>query len=130
MISALLIAAAETAPATLSLQSVLLGLFSVAIVYSLVSIAGLRRRLAEISATARAAPVAASAPAPSPKAAPVREELPPELVAVIAVAVRVALGGSRHRILSLSAADQKQADQRSAWSAEGRRDVFLSHRLR
>ena len=125
MISAPLLAAAETAPTTLSLQSVLFGLFAVAIAYSLVSIASLRRRLAELSATAEAPPVVASAPTPSPKAAPVRDELTPELIAVIAVAVRVTLGDSRYRILSLSA-----ADQRSAWSAEGRRDVFLSHRLR
>ncbi len=124
-----LLAAIETAPTPLSFQSVLLGLFAVAIAYSLVSIASLRRRLAEISATAQA-PRAMATPVQSPQSAPENDPLAPELLAVIAAAIRVTLGDSRYRIVSLSAADQQQADQRSAWSAEGRRDVFLSHRLR
>lgn len=109
-----------------SLQSILLGVFAVAIAYALVAIADLRRRLAGLSAPLNPAP-ASPKPGPSSKPAPADGELPPELIAVIAAAIQVTLGGVRHRVVSVSTGNQ--AD-RSAWSVEGRRQVFQSHNVR
>ena len=124
-----LLAATETAPSAFSFQSILLGLFAVAIAYLFMAVASLRRRLAEIPPAAPA-PRAVVTPPPAPQTAPINDELAPELLAVIAAAVRFTLGDARFRIVALSAADQQHTIQTSSWSAEGRRDVFLSHRLR
>jgi len=119
----------ETTPSALSPQTIILGLLVVAIAYALVAIAGLRRRVEDLSAPRVPAPTS-SAPAASPKPTPARDELTPELIAVIAAAVRVTLGDTRHRIVSLSSANQIHGDNRSAWSVEGRRQVFQSHVVR
>jgi hypothetical protein len=55
--------------------------------------------------------------------APAHEPLPPALYAVIVAAVHIACGGP-NRILSLCRAPD--AD----WAREGRRDIFVSHRVR
>ena len=121
--------AIETSPSALSLQTIILGLLAVAVAYALVAIAGLRRSLDELSAPRTPAPSPA-APVAAPKPAQARDELTAELIAVIAAAVRVTLGDTPHRIVSLSSANQVLADQRSAWSGEGRRQVFQSHVVR
>ena len=118
--------AAETAPSAFSLQTLILGVLTVLIAYALIAIAGLRRQLAELSVPAKPAPVqSAPAAAPQPSAG-----MTPELLAVIAAAIHVTLGDTRHRIVSLSPASQVRADQTSAWSVEGRRQVFQSHKVR
>lgn len=77
-------------------------------------------------------PVAAKSPASTAKPAPASAsvaksaegELTPELIAVIAAAVDVALEGRSHRILSVNQA------MSSAWSSSGRSEIYASHRLR
>jgi len=56
---------------------------------------------------------------------PPPEKLPPELVAVLAASVQVALKGRRHRVVSIT-----QTTSTSNWAAEGRREHFSSHRVR
>lgn len=51
------------------------------------------------------------------------DEITPELVAVIAAAVDVAVG-QPHRILQITPGFV------SSWSSEGRREIFASHRVR
>jgi hypothetical protein len=81
-----------------------------------------KNRQSAPAAASIAVPVAAAAPA----AAPAPEVgLPPAIVAAIAAAVHVAVGGRPHRIASIN-----PAPTAAAWAAEGRRDIFSSHRLR
>lgn len=55
------------------------------------------------------------------------------LNAVIVAAVHVALGGRRHRVVGISPAGKGHGtatQHSSAWAAEGRRDIFVSHKIR
>lgn len=78
------------------------------------------------------APVSAPAPvAPAPVAAPaVVEGEDPALLAVLAAAVAVTLG-PKARIVGVSPVHQGQSISAiTAWSMEGRREIYLSHRIR
>ncbi len=75
-----------------------------------------RVKTAPVSPVATAAPAVASEPPPG--------TIPAEVVAVIAAAVHVTLGG-RHRIHSVTPA-LSPVD----WAREGRREIFASHKLR
>ncbi|MBW7893603.1 MAG: OadG family protein [Opitutaceae bacterium] len=75
----------------------------------------------------RRAPVpakAAAAAAPAPAPAVATDEIPAEVVAVIAAAVQVSLSGS-YRIQAIVPATQAQD-----WAHEGRRRIFASHHVR
>ena len=89
-----------------------------------------------------AAPMPVAAPAPVPPApvavapapaAPVANAIPPEIMAVIAASVAVALRGQRFAITGVQPAVPKNpADIErlmSLWSLEGRRQVYSSHTL-
>ena len=47
----------------------------------------------------------------------------PRCIAVIAAAIHCVMGDREHRIVSISSSDSK-------WAAEGRRQIFSSHRVR
>jgi len=79
-----------------------------------------------------AAPAPVSAPAaPAPVAAPAAVEgEDPALLAVLAAAVAVTLG-PKARIVGVSPVQQGQSISAiTAWSMEGRREIYLSHRIR
>ncbi len=63
-------------------------------------------------------------PAPLP-AAPAAAAIDEGIVAAIAAAVAVVIRG-RHRIVAV----QPESSAQRAWSAEGRREIYLSHRVR
>ncbi len=74
-------------------------------------------------ATAAKAPAAPAKPIPAKPAPVAGSEESPELVAIIAAAVHATLG-EPHRILSI-----KRSSDRT-WAAEGRREIFRSHKVR
>jgi len=91
-----------------------------------------------------AAPVAVAAPAPvatpapvvaasapvAPAPAPVAEGEDPTLLAVLAAAVAATLGPNA-RIVGVNPVLQGQSISAiTAWSMEGRREIYLSHRIR
>src|SRR5947207_741559 len=55
--------------------------------------------------------------------------VPPEIVAVIAAAVAVTLGGRAHRVVSVQPV-QPSSPFMNIWAVEGRTEIFHSHRLR
>ena len=65
------------------------------------------------------------APAPGPVSAAPDEEIPGPVLAAISAAVSVALEGRHFVIYDVSAADGA-----GRWSAEGRRAIYRSHKLR
>lgn len=72
-----------------------------------------------------ALPLAALA-APAPNAAPLPPSpAEPHIAVIIAAAVHTVLRGQRHRIVSITTAPENQA-----WSVEGRRHIFSSHKVR
>ena len=74
------------------------------------------------------APRPASVPLPAPAPVtpgPVTPEIDDVVVAAIAAAVAVVIGRP-HQIVAL----QADASAQHAWSAEGRREIYLSHRIR
>lgn len=71
-------------------------------------------------AAATAIPASAPTPASEAEEAPQEEEVVP---AIVAAAVHMAMGGRPHRIVSI----QRKPTN---WAAEGRRDIFSSHRVR
>ncbi|MDF9828117.1 Na+-transporting methylmalonyl-CoA/oxaloacetate decarboxylase gamma subunit [Ereboglobus sp. PH5-5] len=75
-------------------------------------------------AGARASAAAASAPVEASPSAQA-EGIAPEVIAVISASIHVALAGRRHRVLTINAAAHG-----NEWAAEGRRDIFRSHRVR
>jgi len=134
-----LLAAAETATVASALQPVLLVVFAAVLGYALLAIGELRRQVADLKAAAKARPAApapVSAVTPAPVAAAVKPAaaadgtLSPQLMAVIAAAIRHTLGDTRHRVVSLTKAPAPEADAHSLWSVEGRREVFHSHVVR
>lgn len=72
-------------------------------------------------------------PVVPPAASPVSEtELPPETMAVIACAVRVAFG-SQAQVASVSLASPHAPSVEALmlqWSLEGRRQIYTSHKVR
>lgn len=83
------------------------------------ALATARRELRQVQAAARRQAQAALA------ASTAAAGVPPELVAVITAAVCVTLDGAPHRITRIAAPTPLPA-----WSLEGRREVFGSHRVR
>jgi hypothetical protein len=72
--------------------------------------------------------VSPAAQAPAPAIAD--RGIPGEIRAVIAAAVDAVMSGP-HRILAISPVGSQDAGQLSlAWSVEGRRQIFQSHRVR
>jgi len=55
--------------------------------------------------------------------------VPPEIVAVIAAAIAVTLGGRAHRVVSVQPV-QPSSPYMNIWAVEGRTEIFHSHRLR
>ena len=53
----------------------------------------------------------------------------PEIVAVIAAAIAVTLGGRPHRVVSVQPV-QPSGPYMNIWAVEGRTEIFHSHRLR
>ncbi len=78
-------------------------------------------REAAAAAAARAAqPAAVTPPTPEPA-----DSSPGQLIAVIVASVHTALGGRAHKIVAIHAPEAS-----ASWSVEGRREVFVSHRVR
>jgi hypothetical protein len=152
MITALL-ASAPAAPApsadAISVSSAVLLLVTGGLLYCLYALADLRRQLKALAARSRATPAApaagpeghpavphsspaaaatsAAAPAPAAHTASAdNATIPSHILAAIAAAVHVTLGG-RHRVLSIIPAPPSSAP---SWSVEGRREVFSSHHVR
>jgi Na+-transporting methylmalonyl-CoA/oxaloacetate decarboxylase gamma subunit len=73
-----------------------------------------------------AKPVATPKPAPKVASSTAAGEITPELVAVLTAAATATLGRAV-RISAISVG--KMSDQR-IWSQEGRREIYLSHRIR
>jgi hypothetical protein len=84
------------------------------------TIRSLEARFGMPAATPLLTPVAV-APSPAPVAAGMDEGV----VAAIASAVAVMIRG-RHRIVAV----QPESSAQRAWSAEGRREIYRSHRVR
>ena len=63
---------------------------------------------------------------------PVVDDVPPEILPVIACAVHAVLAGRPHKIHSIapSAGTEYVGISQQAWSVEGRRQIFQSHRIR
>ena len=66
-------------------------------------------------------------PAARPPAAADEAAIPPEVVAVIAAAIHASVD-TPHRIVAVQLADQGAGH--TAWSVEGRREIYRSHRVR
>jgi hypothetical protein len=74
-----------------------------------------------ISATPAAAP-------PPAKTTPVPEQIPPEIIAVIAASIAAVLGRP-HQVLSVEPATA-QSPAINVWALEGRVEQFMSHKIR
>lgn len=85
-------------------------------------------RLAKAAQAAAAASAAAAAaqiaPAPAGEAS-ATDGISAATVAVVSAAVHVVLAGRRHRVLSV-----KPSAHDNIWAAEGRREIFGSHKVR
>jgi uncharacterized iron-regulated membrane protein len=84
--------------------------------------------LANSSAPSVAMPAISGAIAPPTKTTPVAEQMPPEILAIIAAAIAVVLG-QPYRVVSVqpSAAPMPELN---VWALEGRMDQFKSHKVR
>lgn len=105
----------------ISVQTALLIVIAAALVFLAILHSKLHRRINKVEAdseTSSRAPFAQNANATT-------DAIPPEVVAAISAAVHTTLG-SNHRILALG----QPCPHRQAWSLEGRRQVFDSHRVR
>lgn len=128
------IATADAAVEPLSLQTVAIVFLVVAVIYCMRVLGTLRARVADLEA---ARPPATDTPAPLPVASAVEHPstvtpvaaLSAELLAVITAAVHVALPVGRYRIAGIAPAAHAATDHH-AWSLEGRRQIFHSHKVR
>lgn len=77
----------------------------------------------------RAAAAAATAKSPDAASSPTSPKLAPETIAVIAAAVHVTCGPGA-RIAHIAEAQHQSDLNLQAWSVEGRRNIFSSHRVR
>ena len=117
----LFVAAAEPAAnQPISVQTALLLILGIALVFAFKSLAHLHRRVDALHA-AKAPKRSAGSSAPPPSAS---ADLPPELLAVISAAVFESLG-TDSRIVAISLAGENQT-----WSMEGRRQIFSSRKVR
>ncbi len=122
------LASTETAPppSSISLASAVLGLLVFAVFFLLKSFADLRRRLDELEEQLASPASSRLGATPTTSASPSgHAPIPPETLVVIAAAVHATLGGSFH-IVSATPVH----DDRHAWSIEGRRQIFQSHKIR
>lgn len=106
----------------ISFQTALLVLVAGALLVLAKNLATLNRRLAALENPGQAARPSSAA---SPHACSGYGAIPPHVIAAISAAVHTTLAG-RARILAVG----PLCPSRQAWSAEGRREVFRSHRVR
>ncbi len=113
-----LIAAAEPATQPISVETALLVILGIALVFAFKAIAHLHRRVEALHAgrAAKAVPVV-----PTPRG---EDNVPPAILAVISAAVVETLG-TDSRIVAIS-----PEVQGSTWSIEGRRQIFGSRKVR
>jgi hypothetical protein len=113
----LALAAAEPAAQPVSIETALLVILGLGLLWAVKSLVELHRRVAELGAAIQ--------PKRRPSAAPAASgTLSPQIVAVITAAVHDALG-SDHRIVSINADGQNPT-----WSQEGRRHIFSTRKVR
>ena len=114
----------------ISFQTALLVIIAGALLFLAKNLASLNRRLASLEAAKTQAPL----PTPKPVAptaslqlspASPSDTVAPQIVAAISAAIHTTLR-ARHRIISVG----EICPNRQAWSAEGRRQVFSSHKVR
>jgi len=114
------VAQAESPTRLIDFKTALLVIVTVALVAVSRKLIGLHRRIEVLETTPPfPAPGASRTPPLS------RDTITPETVAVISAAIHTTLR-SRLRILSIG----QICPHRQAWSAEGRRQVFASHKVR
>lgn len=95
----------------------------VSVVGKIMISAGKSKAARELAAKSLATPAqTATAPVTPVSASPAT--LTPEIVAVIAAAVDIALAGRGHRIIDI------QQSASSAWAVAGRTDIYASRRLK
>jgi len=127
---ALLASTAQTVAQTssssdpISFQTVLLVIIAVALLFLATNLAKLNSRIAslEVAKTTASQPTPAASSQLSPEPA---DNVAPHIVAAISAAIHTPLR-TRHRIISVG----EICPKRQAWSAEGRRQVFSSHKVR
>jgi len=81
--------------------------------------------VAPVAALTPVLPIVQPIPVPTPMATTVIDEIPAEVVAVIAAAVQLTLRGSAYRIQAIIPVPAGQD-----WAQEGRRQIFASHQIR
>jgi len=113
------LAAAEPATQPISVETALLLILGLALLFAFKSLARLHRRVDALHAAKTAKRNAASAVSPPPNSG-----LPPELLAVISAAVFESLGADS-RIVAISLENENHT-----WSMEGRRQIFGSRKVR
>jgi len=96
-----------------------------ALAYLLLVVTRLSRTVRTLEQRLAPAPAPLSAPAAGVPSAPVAVALDESIVAVIAAAVASVIRHP-HRIVAV----QPESSAQRAWSAEGRREIYLSHRVR
>jgi Na+-transporting methylmalonyl-CoA/oxaloacetate decarboxylase gamma subunit len=127
MTTCVIAAATSTAPSALGIDWSILGivLAGVALLMFMIRLLGLSLANESSAPSAKQlTPTRSNAAAPEPS-----DAIEPELVAVLAAAASVALDG-RVRVLSVSEVAFGNVQEQRAWAQEGRREVYLSHRIR
>ena len=109
------LSASPDSSSSVDVRTALLFAILVAMVFCIKIVAEMRQRLLALEAKIEEAPAAAEE----------SSTLTPEIVAVISAAI-ITTVGSNHRIVSVAPIGQEKL----AWSLEGRRQVFQSHKLR
>lgn len=104
----------------ISFQTALLVIIAGALLFVAKNLAGLNSRIASIESGR----ISAKRPGVAPSAS-ASGMISPEVIAAISAAIHTTLKG-RTRILSVG----QICPDRQAWSAEGRRQVFSSHKVR
>jgi len=128
------ISTADAAVDPVSLQTAGLVFLVVAVIYCVRVLSTLRARVADLEA-ARSPATDSPSPHPAPSAVVHPSTVTPvatlsaELLAVITAAVHVALPVGRYRIAGITPAAHAATDHH-AWSLEGRRHIFHSHKVR
>ena len=112
-----ILATAEAAAQPISVQTALLIILGIALVFAFSSLARLHRKVDALHAAR--APRQRLAPGAAPCG-----DIPPEIMAVISAAVHESLGEGSH-IVAINLETQD-----NAWSIEGRRQIFSSRKTR
>lgn len=111
---------------TYQLNGLVVVFLALCFIWAVMEVVGLffRRKAAAEEAVVKAAKLAAEeAAALALTNAPAEPSLPPELIAVIAAAVKVTLRHKRYKVHAIVPAA-------SDWAREGRRQIFSSHSIR